>query len=108
MPIKITDTDGISTIHSAERLEINLAIAAEAVEDMTLKVYFNVQTQLASGKSIGQPYWDAIPLELNCKNDPELADAMLIIQRKIGQGRYQQMTAPVSKPVESPGMMQSE
>lgn len=56
MLIKIIDTDGISTVHSAERLEINLVAAAEIVEDMTLKVYFNVETQLANGKSIGQPY----------------------------------------------------
>jgi len=105
MSIKITDTDGISTIHSAERLEINLAIVAETVKDMTLKIYFNVETQLASGKSIGQLYWDAVPLELNCKNDSELAEAMRVIQWKIGQGRYQQMTTPVPEPVESPGMI---
>lgn len=49
-----------------------------------------------------------MPLELNCKNDPELAESMRVIQRKIGQGRYQQMTAPVPAPVESPGLMQSE
>lgn len=108
MPIKITDSDNISSIHSAERLEINLAVAAETVENMTLKVYFNVETQLASGKSVGQLYWDSVPLELDCKNDPELTEAMRVIQRKIGQRRYQQMTAPVPEPVESPGLMQSE
>ena len=103
MPVKIIDSDGISSVHTAERLEINLAIAAEIVENMTLKVYFDVETQLTSGKSVGRSYWDAVPLELNCKNDPELAEAMRVIQQKIGQGRYQQITAPVPTPVESPG-----
>ena len=32
MRITITNSDNISTIHNAERLEINLAIAAETVE----------------------------------------------------------------------------
>ena len=70
---------------------------------MTLKVYFNVATQLASGKNIGQSYWDSVPLKLTCENDPELAEVMRVIQRKIGQGRYQQMTTPVPEPIESPG-----
>ena len=108
MAIKITDLDGVSTIHDAERLEIDLKSAKEVVEDMVVKVYFDVTTELPNGKEVGQLYWDSVPLKLTCENDPELAEAMRVIQQKIGQGRYQQMTAPVPAPVESPGMMQSE
>ena len=109
MSIKILDTDGVSSIHTAERLEIDLIIAAEVVEKMKLKIYFNIETQLPSGRLVGQPYFDRNnPLILDCENDLELAEAMRVIQRKIGQARYAQMTAPVPAPVESPGLMQSE
>ena len=108
MPVKITNSDGISTIHTAERLEINLKGVNEVVQLMEITAYFDVKTELPSGEEVGREYWDSVPLKFTCKNDPELAEAMQVIQRKIGQGRYQQMTAPVPAPVESPGMMQSE
>jgi hypothetical protein len=34
MPIIITDSDNISTIHTAERLQINLLTAKENAEEM--------------------------------------------------------------------------
>ena len=105
MPIKITDSDGISTIHTAERLEINLKGANEVVQLMEIKAYFDVKTELPSGEEVGREYWDSVPLKLTCENDPELAEAMQVIQQKIGQARYAQMTAPVPEPVESPGMI---
>lgn len=109
MSVQITDSDGISTIHTAERLEINLLtadkVADKAVEDMVVKVYFNVITKLPSGKEIGQEYWDSIPLKLDCKNNPQLAEAMRVMQQAIGAGRYAQITTPVPVPVESPGMI---
>ena len=105
MPVKITNSDGISSIHTAERLEINLKSANEIVQLMEIKAYFDVKTELPSGEEVGREYWDSVPLKLTCENDPELAEAMRVIQRKIGQERYQQMTAPVPAPVESPGMI---
>ena len=105
MPVIITDSNNISTIHTAERLEINLKGANEVVQLMEIKAYFDVKTELPSGEEVGREYWDSVPLKLTCENDPELAEAMRVIQQKIGQKRYQQMTAPVPAPVESPGMI---
>ena len=98
MPVKITNLDGISSIHTAERLEINLKGANEVVQLMEIKAYFDVKTELPSGEEVGREYWDSVPLKLTCENDPELAEAMRVIQQKIGQGRYQQMTTPVLNP----------
>ena len=95
MPVIITDSDGISSIHTAERLEINLKGTNEIVQLMEIKAYFDVKTELPSGKEVGQEYWDSVPLKFTCENDPELAEAMQVIQRKIGQERYQQMTTPI-------------
>ena len=113
MSVKITNLDGTSSIHTAERLQIDLSTPDEItddkeVTDMTVEVYFNVITKLPSGKEIGQEYWDNVPLKLDCKNNPQLAEAMRVMQQAIGAGRYAQMIAPVPEPVASPGMMQSE
>ena len=109
MPVSVTDSDGITTIHIAERLEINLLAVDEVsdkmITDMELQVYFNVITKLASGKEVGQKYWDKKPLKLDCKNNPQVAEAMRVIQQAIGAGRYAQITAPAPEPVESPGMI---
>ena len=105
MPVIVTNSDGISSIHTAERLEINLKDTNEVVELMEIKAYFDVRTELPSSEEIGREYWDSVPLKLTCENDPELTEAMRVIQRKIGQRRYQQMTIPVPAPVESPGMI---
>ena len=101
MLIKITDPNGISTIHTAERLEINLKGTNEVVQLMEIKAYFDVRTELPSGEEVGREYWDSVPLKFTCENDPELAEAMRVIQRKIGQERYAQMTAPA--PTVNPG-----
>lgn len=108
MPIIVKDSDNVQYIHTAERLEINLVVANEIVEDMKLKVYFNVETKLGD-KTIAPTFWDSTPLELTCKDNPELAEAMRVIQQAIGQGRYQQITtAPAPEAVKNSGLMQSE
>ena len=107
MPVTITDLNGISTIHTAERLEINLKGANEVVQLMEIKAYFDVKTELPSGEEVGREYWDSVPLKFTCENDPELAEAMRVIQQAIGAARYAQITAPVPAPVESPGTMPS-
>ena len=94
MPIKITDSDSISTIHTAERLQINLLTAKENVEEMYLEVFFIIETQLPNGKIIGFPHWDNKPLILNCKGNAELTQAMTIIQNNIGLNRYLELTTP--------------
>lgn len=94
MPVTHTDSDNVSTVHTAERLEIKFT--SENVEDFEINVYFNVSTQLPSGKLVVPNYWDSEPLKLTCKDNPELAQAMAIIQQAIGQGRYMQITAPTS------------
>lgn len=94
MPIIITDSDNISTVHTAERLQINLAPANENVEEMTIEVFFNIETKLASGKIIGVPYWDSEHLLISCKGNEQLTEAMKIIQGAIGYYRYQQLVTP--------------
>ena len=101
MPIKFTDSDGISSVHTAERLEINLKDTNEIVQLMEIKAYFNVKTQLPSGEEVGREYWDNVPLKLTCENNPQLAEAMRVIQQAIGQARYAQITAPAS--IANPG-----
>ena len=98
MPVIVTDSDGISSIHTAERLEINLKGTDEVVELMEIKAYFDVKTELPNGEEVGREYWDSVPLKLTCENDPEFAEAMRVIQQKVGQGRYQQMTASTPHP----------
>lgn len=106
MPIKLTDSDNISSVHLAVRLQSELGEAQEDVNRMVLRIYFQIESQLSSGKTIGQPYWDLEnPLLLTCKDDPELAKAMQVIQQKIGEGRYKQITALISKPLENVGML---
>lgn len=102
MPIITTDSDNISTIHTTERLQINLLTAKENVEEMYIEVFFIIETQLPNGKTIGFPYWDNKPLILNCKNDPELTQAMLVIQNAIGVNRYVQLTTTptIPEPIE--------
>ena len=103
MPVKITNLDGISTIHTAERLEINLKGTNEIVQLMEIKANFNVKTELPGGEEVGREYWDSVPLKLTCENNPQLAEAMQIMQQAIGAARYAQMTTPVPAPVISPG-----
>ena len=94
MPVIITDSDNISTIHTAERLQINLLVANENVEEMYLEIFFIIETQLSNGKTIGFPHWDSKPLILNCKGNVELTQAMTVIQNNIGLNRYLELTTP--------------
>ena len=52
MPVKITNSNGISTIHTAERLEINLKGANEVVQLMEIKAYFDVKTNYRVAKEL--------------------------------------------------------
>lgn len=89
------DENEISTIHIAERLESSLLLAKENVEDMELNILFMVESRLPSGKIVGQPYLDINnPLQLSCKDNPELAKAMQVIQKAIREGRYKQIITP--------------
>ena len=97
MPVTITDLEGISSVYTAERLQINLLTAKENVEEMYLEVFFIIETQLPNGKTIGFPHWDNKPLILNCKGNAELTQAMTVIQNNIGLSRYLELTTP--KPV---------
>ena len=94
MPVIITDSDNISTIHTAERLQINLLVANENVEEMYLEIFFIIETRLPNGKTIGFPHWDNKPLILNCKGNAELTQAMTVIQNNIGLNRYLELTTP--------------
>lgn len=101
MPIIITDSDNVSTVHTAERLQINLLSANENVEEMYLEIFFIIETKLPSGKTIGFPHWDTDqPLIINCKGNAELTQAMTTIQNAIGLNRYLQLTTP--KPIVEP------
>ena len=108
MPVKITDSNGISSIHTAERLEINLKGANEIVQLMEIKAYFDIKTELPSGEEVGREYWDSVPLKFTCENNLQLAEAMRVIQQAIGQARYAQMTTPVPEAVGSPGTIPTE
>lgn len=95
MPIILTDLDKISTVHTAERLQINLLTANENVEEMFIEVFFVIETKLPNGKAIGFPHWDTDqPLIINCKGNEELTQAMTVIQNAIGLNRYLQLTTP--------------
>ena len=95
MSISIKDSDNVTSIHIPDRLEVSLLEADGDVEKLELKIYFQVKTILPSGKAVGEPYLDtANPLRINCKGNIELTQAMMVIQKSIGEGRYKQMTAP--------------
>lgn len=97
MPINITDPKtNITKSHVTERLEINLLHANEVVEDMQMVIYFNVHTLLGDIE-VAPVYWDSQkPLVLSCRGNPELTEAMKIIQNAIGVNRYLQLTATES------------
>lgn len=88
----------------AERFQIdNLLEANEDVTKMQIKAYF-VTSIFLNDEKLSEA-WNSKVLTFDCKDDPELEAAMVVIQNRIGVKRYQQITAPppLPKPVESPG-----
>lgn len=92
MPVNITKPNGITESHTAERLEIILSLANEDVTKMKIRVFFNIDTFL-NGEKISKTSWDNEPLEFDCTDDPALESAMLIIQERIGQRRYENLSS---------------
>lgn len=106
MPIDISNPNGTMRRDVAERFQIlNLLEAEESVPKMRMEAYFVTSIYLGDEKL--SEAWNSEVLVFDCKNDPELEAAMTVIQSRIGQKRYEQITAPpeIPEPVESPGMM---
>lgn len=105
MPIDISSPNGTMRRDIAERFQIdNLLEANEDVHKMQIKAYFMTSIYLGSEKL--SEMWNEQVLIFDCENDPELEAAMHVIQTRIGQKRYEQITAPppvISEPVGSPG-----
>lgn len=107
MPIDVQNSNGTMRRDVAERFQIlNLLEANESVLKMRMEAYFVTSIWLNDEKL--SEAWNPEVLIFNCEEDPELEAAMVVIQNRIGQKRYEQITAspPVSEPepVESPGM----
>ena len=105
MPINISNPNGTMRRDVAERFQIlNLLEANENVKKMRIEAYFVTSIHLGDEKL--SEAWNSEVLIFDCENDPELEAAMEIIQTRIGQKRYQQITAPppIPEPVGSPGM----
>jgi len=105
MPIDIQNPNGTMRRDVAERLQItNLLEASEDVKKMRMEAYFVTSIYLGDEKL--SETWNSQALVFDCENDPELEAAMQVIQTRIGQKRYEQITAPpVIEPVESLRMM---
>lgn len=92
MPINIKDTKtNVTKSYKSERLQIDLASANEVVEDMQIVVYFDTYT-LVGDVEVAPKHWDNQPLIFNCRGNPELTEAMKIIQKHIGLERHKQLT----------------
>jgi len=106
MPIDILNPNGTKRRDIAERFQIlNLLDAKENVRKMRMEAYFTTSIYLGDEKL--SEVWNGQALVFDCENDPELEEAMEVIQSRIGQKRYQQITASleISKPVENSKMM---
>lgn len=106
MPIDITNTNGTMRRDVAERFQIlNLLEANESVPKMRMEAYF--VTSIFLGDEKLSEAWNSQVLVFDCEDDPELEAAMNVIQARIGQKRYEQITASpeIPEPVESPGML---
>jgi hypothetical protein len=104
MPIDILNPNGTMRRDVAERFQINnLLEASEDIAKMQIKAYFVTSIYLGDEKL--SEVWNSEALVFDCENDPELEAAMIIIQTRIGQKRYEQITAPpgIPEPVENPG-----
>lgn len=105
MPIDKPNLNGTMRRDAAERFQIlNLLEANEDVKKMRMETYFVTSIHLGDEKL--SEAWNSQVLTFDCKDDPELEAAMGVIQARIGQKRYEQITAPpeIPEPVESPGM----
>ena len=104
MPIDVQNPNGTMRRDIAERFQIdNLLETNEDVTKMQIKAYFVTSIHLGDEKL--SEAWNPEALTFDCKDDPELEAAMVVIQNRIGVKRYQQITAPpVPEPVEGPGM----
>lgn len=106
MPIDIPNPNGTMRRDVAERFQIlNLLQANEDIRKMRLEAYFVTSIHLGDEKL--SEAWNSEVLIFDCENDPELEAAMTVIQTRIGQNRYEQITTPppvIPEPVESPGM----
>jgi hypothetical protein len=104
MPINVSNPNGTMRRDVTERLQIlNLLEAKEDVKKMRIEAYF-VTSIFLNDEKLSEA-WNPEALTFDCKDDPELEAAMVVIQNRIGVKRYQQITAPpVPEPVEGPGM----
>lgn len=106
MPIDISNPNGTMRRDVAERFQIlNLLEAKESVSKMRMEAYFVTSIYLGNEKL--SEAWNPEVLVFDCENDPELEAAMTVIQSRIGQKRYEQITAPPKIPqfVENPEMI---
>ena len=106
MPIDVPNPNGTMRRDIAERFQIlNLLEANEDVKKMKMEAYFVTSIHLGDEKL--SEAWNPEVLVFDCQDDPELEAAMTVIQTRIGQKRYEQITAPpeIPEPVENPGIM---
>ena|SRR4028119_712492 len=106
MPINISNLNGTVRRDVAERFQIdNLLEANENVRKMKIKAYFMTAIYLDDEKL--SETWNPEALVFDCEDDPELEAAMTVIQSRIGQKRYEQITAPPEIPesVENLGIL---
>lgn len=106
MPIDVSNPNGTMRRDVAERFQIlNLLQAKENVKEMKMEAYF-VTSMWLNDEKLSEA-WNSEVLVFDCEDDPELEAAMTVIQSRIGQKRYEQITAPpeIPEPVENPGIM---
>lgn len=106
MPIDVSNPNGTMRRDIAERFQIlNLLEANESVPKIKMEAYFVTSIYLGDEKL--SEAWNSQALVFDCEDDPELEAAMQVIQTRIGQKRYEQITAlpEIPEPVESPEMM---
>jgi hypothetical protein len=97
MPIDVSNPNGTMRRDVAERFQIlNLLEANESVPKMRMEAYF--VTSIFLGDEKLSEAWNGQVLVFDCENDPELEAAMVVIQTRIGQKRYAQITAPPEIP----------
>ena len=103
MAIDVPNPNGTMRRDIAERFQIlNLLQAKENVKKMKMEAYFVTSIYLNDEKL--SETWNPEVLLFDCENDPELEEAMIIIQTRIGQKRYEQITAPPPK-ISEPAVM---